>query len=403
MDWEYSEPLNGALLAASKNTNDLTGIGGLGSTFGKTSLYSNYYSDYDPLISRYKARAAYFNRPTDPLLFDDFDDLTLEVEANSILSSRYRPSNQTRYIPSYYDLNKTSFNNNNNNNANNGLINNANNILDNDDFDDNINNTKASIPQQPPGLRNKNNNNNINFKNNNSKLNPKLASQLQPRLNNNNNNNNTNTNANIQSNLNNSSPIIYQQKFQPIPFNQPASNHSNILVNASNPNLQIQAHNSQQQRFLQYQQRIMQQQQQQQQQQPQLQSNEGLSELEILKIKQQQDRQQLLAAIANNQVGPKSNNSINNDAQNNLNYNANLFRQYNKQYSETSIPSTNADPLNSNSPTPPMLTNRSYRNPFEKTTKVQQQQNNNQQKNQLKPSQRNNQQNSEDQNEQGMF
>ena len=395
MDWEYSEPLNGALLAASKNTNDLSGIGSLGGTFGKTSLYSNYYSDYDPLISRYKARASYFNRPTDPLLFDDLDDLTLEVEANSILSSRYRPSNQTRYVPSYYDINKTSFNN-----ANNGLINNQNNILDNDDYDSN---NRAQIQQQPPGTKNKNNNNNnVNFKANNTKLNPKLANQLQPRL-----NNNANNNQSIQSNINNSSPLTYQQKFQPIPFNQPASNHSNILVNASNPNLQIQAHNSQQQRFLQYQQRMLQQQQQQQQQQPQLQPNEGLSELEILKIKQQQDRQQLLAAIANNQVGPKSNNSINNDSQNNqlnnnLNYNGNLFRQYNKQYSEASIPSTNADPLNSNSPTPPMLTNRSYRIPFEKTTKTQQQ-NNNQQRNHPKPSQRNNQQNGDDQNEQGMF
>ncbi len=110
--------------------------------------------------------------------------------------------------------------------------------------------------------------------------------------------------------------------------------------------------------------------------------NEGLSELELLKIRQQQDRQQLLAAIANNAGGPvikshnsnnynnESNNNIsNNNNNNNFLNNQNFFKQYNKQYSETSIPSTNADPLNSNSPTPPMLTNRSFRNPFEKTTK----------------------------------
>ena len=37
-----------------------------------------------------------------------------------------------------------------------------------------------------------------------------------------------------------------------------------------------------------------------------------------------------------------------------------------KQYSETSIPSTNADPLQSNSPTPPMMNHRMPRVNFDK-------------------------------------
>jgi hypothetical protein len=238
MDWEYSEPLNGALIAASKNTTrDLTGLGTLGPYNKTSSLYSNYYSDYDPLISRYKARASYFNRPTDPILFDDLDDLTLEVEANSMLSSRYRPSNQTsnpsRYIPSYYDLNKASFN--------------ANPLLENDDNDLILNNktnqntiNNSNIPRNPNP--NNNNNNNSNNNNNNNgikksqpKISNKLAQQLQPRTN--------QLNSNIQASL--SSPNVYQQKFQPIPFNNNANQNivnnqpsSSIPVNTSNPNLQ---------------------------------------------------------------------------------------------------------------------------------------------------------------------
>ena len=73
--------------------------------------------------------------------------------------------------------------------------------------------------------------------------------------------------------------------------------------------------------------------------------NESLSELEIMKLKQQQDKQQLLQAIAANA----------NKEKNAMQYQP-LYQDHhlNKQYSETSIPSTNADPLNSNSPTPPL-------------------------------------------------
>ena len=69
---------------------------------------------------------------------------------------------------------------------------------------------------------------------------------------------------------------------------------------------------------------------------------ESLSELEIMKLKQQQDKQQLLQAIANKEKHA-------------MQYQP-FFQDHalNKQYSETSIPSTNADPLNSNSPTPPL-------------------------------------------------
>ena len=71
---------------------------------------------------------------------------------------------------------------------------------------------------------------------------------------------------------------------------------------------------------------------------------ESLGELENLKFKQKQDRLQLLEAMQaqNKQFQP-------------------LYQEHHiikKQYSETSIPSTNADPLYSNSPTPPMMNHK---------------------------------------------
>jgi hypothetical protein len=96
-------------------------------------------------------------------------------------------------------------------------------------------------------------------------------------------------------------------------------------------------HNNQKLRFLQYQQRLLQQQ--------EMNKNESLSELEIMKLKQQQDKQQLMQVIATNANKEKIA----------MHYQP-FFQDHhlNKQYSETSIPSTNADPLNSNSPTPPL-------------------------------------------------
>ena len=68
----------------------------------------------------------------------------------------------------------------------------------------------------------------------------------------------------------------------------------------------------------------------------------------------------------NNNVPPLqyNNNNNNNNNANNANNNAAFFQQYhlkNKQMSETSIPSTSADPLNSNSPTPPITSHRQFK------------------------------------------
>ena len=67
-----------------------------------------------------------------------------------------------------------------------------------------------------------------------------------------------------------------------------------------------------------------------------------MSELENMKLKQKQDRLQLLNTINTNQ------NNYQPTYQEN-------HHHINKQYSETSIPSTNADPL---SPTPPLKSHR---------------------------------------------
>ena len=85
---------------------------------------------------------------------------------------------------------------------------------------------------------------------------------------------------------------------------------------------------------------------------------ESLSELEILKLKQKQDRQHLLEAMQQQQKYQKYQ----------PNYQEHHFIK--KQYSETSIPSTNADPLYSNSPTPPMMNHKVSKNSKnEKTSK----------------------------------
>lgn len=76
---------------------------------------------------------------------------------------------------------------------------------------------------------------------------------------------------------------------------------------------------------------------------------ESLSELELMKVKQKQDRLQLLESIQQEKDRYQQYQPI--------------YQEHHiikKQYSETSIPSTNADPLNSNSPTPPMMNHKYY-------------------------------------------
>ena len=149
------------------------------------------------------------------------------------------------------------------------------------------------------------------------------------------------------------SPNPYQGSFQPMPFEVKPngvtsyqSDHS--YQNSINSSDSTYAHNNQHQRFLQYQHRLMQQQD----------KGESLSELEILKLKQKQDRQHLLEAMQQQQKYQK--------------YQPNYQEHHiiKKQYSETSIPSTNADPLYSNSPTPPMMNHKVPKNSKnEKTSK----------------------------------
>ena len=65
MAWQYSDPLNGALLAASKNSTSDIGLG---------SAFQPFYSSYDPLFSRYQPRSTFFNRqPASINIFDEID------------------------------------------------------------------------------------------------------------------------------------------------------------------------------------------------------------------------------------------------------------------------------------------------------------------------------------------
>ena len=111
MAWQYSNPLNGALLAANGGQSDTIGL-------GSTSLYKPYFSSYDPLFtSRYQPRTNFFDRRSPPSIFDDLE-LELEVDDSILSPTRYRPSlfnNQPAYVPSYFNSLKTSLNNAGNN------------------------------------------------------------------------------------------------------------------------------------------------------------------------------------------------------------------------------------------------------------------------------------------------
>ena len=79
----------------------------------------------------------------------------------------------------------------------------------------------------------------------------------------------------------------------------------------------------------------------------------GLNDIELLKIKQQQDKHKnQLGAAAGTRTFGKENANIGN----------NLLTRQLKQNSETSIPSTNADPLGSNLQTPSVLSTSNNKN-----------------------------------------
>lgn len=288
MSWQYSDPLNGAFLAAQQNNNTNFGL-------DNGALYNQpLYSNYDPLFSRYQPRTNFFDKtPATINIFDEIDDFELEVETDNILSARYRvPQNNNNnvlrqpapYVPSYIGS-KASINN----------------LLADSQANDFSSNRSINID-----------NNNYN----------QIRKQKPDVL----------------------SPNPYTNAFKPIPFDSnnqyelrstPPSSFKSIddyppSVNSGDPH----SHNNHHQRYIQYQQRLQD-------------KGESLSELENLKLKQKQDRLQLLNTMQNNP----------NDF---VQYKQPVYQnhQIRKQYSETSIPSTNADPLNSNGPTPPMTNHK---------------------------------------------
>lgn len=105
MSWKYSDPLSGALLAAAAVTNPNHrvggGTGGSDIGLGSSSLYRQYYSGFDPIISRYETRRNQpIYRPTHAELLDDIDDLTLEMEAENLFGAASRRShNISTYVP----------------------------------------------------------------------------------------------------------------------------------------------------------------------------------------------------------------------------------------------------------------------------------------------------------------
>lgn len=109
MSWQYSDPLNGALLAAQQNNQS--------SDLGQTSLYQPLFNKFDPLYPRYQPRVNFLDKtPASINIFDDIDDFDLEVETDNILSARYRvPVNnvykQPSYVPSsFFNSNNASLN-----------------------------------------------------------------------------------------------------------------------------------------------------------------------------------------------------------------------------------------------------------------------------------------------------
>ena len=164
MAWQYSNPLNGALLAA----------GGQSDSIG----YKPYFSSYDtPLFtSRYQPRTNFYS---DRSLFDDLE-LELEVDDSILSPTRYRPpvfNNQPSYVPSYFNSLKASLNNTNSNydNVNNESNNNFYSEQNKNDETLKQKTEQAKYSQKainysdnlPLQTKRVNNNNNINNTNNN--------------------------------------------------------------------------------------------------------------------------------------------------------------------------------------------------------------------------------------------
>lgn len=366
MAWQYSSPLGSALLAANGGQSETLGL-------GSTSIYQPYFSSYDPLFTtRYQPRTNFFDRS----LFDDLE-LELEVDDTILSSTRYRPSVYTNktstYVPSYFNSLKTSLNQTNNNYDSLGIDNASNNFVHFQNDDSLKQSKQEPNRQQQPIISHQQQpvtyTDNLKKQTKATNLKPKKNNAVNPANNNANNKQGKKFTNGSYPNFGAKNPVqpvqtqpsqqpnytpSYQRLFQPLPFQQTPTIYNNINSVESSANLDGSInHNNQQLRFLQYQQRLLQQQQQ------EVNKNENLSELELLKLRQQQEKQQLLQAIAANATKERNQNQY-----------QPFFQDLNqKQYSETSIPSTNADPLNSNTSTPPPLNHRAQKINFDKPSK----------------------------------
>lgn len=161
MSWKYSDPLSGALIAAAavSNPNHHRAASDIG--LGSSSLYRQYYSGYDPLISRYETRRNQnLYRPTHVDLLDDIEDLTLEMEAENLFGATSRRTNiSSTYVPTATTTSLFT--------SNNSLVDHADKATATSFIEDDetrnkrrqqaeINHKASQIPKQPPPAKTNN-------------------------------------------------------------------------------------------------------------------------------------------------------------------------------------------------------------------------------------------------------
>jgi hypothetical protein len=364
--WQYSNPLSSALLTNSNNHLN-----------GANSMYRSFYPNFDPLVSISEPRPRFYDRaPASINLFDDLDDLSLELSLNDNFPNRYNNQNLTKYnvsnsylnakLPStnQYLLQGDYKNELDHKNPNQNSIKeqipkrlpdkSTKKVLAN--FDSNKNNKKSNKNQREQ--RQKHNQENLQSQSQ-EKIKPNQQ-QLQQKQ----------QQSHIQHNPYLASQYMatnaYQPMIQPIPF-QPVIFTAPVPPGFKQIPTKVQAHNNQQQRLIQYQNRIV---------------DRPNNFLEIEELKRRQyEREQLIAALNSNRYDYSVNLNKNIVSDKNSNWNVKNDSKFqssdtrfqsnfkNKQESETSIPSTSADPLNSNSPTPPM-TRRRQKNLTDKHSKI---------------------------------
>ena len=315
-----------------------------------SSFYRPAYKTFDSILPRFKPRSNLFDPAIGLFDLDEIDDL----ETDNLLSNRFKPSlfSNPPYFPSYYQKRP--------------LIDTYESLENQNSF---LNNLKENqIPTQFPKTDYFPKPFSSQFLNDSISKNKKSA--LEDRI----------FNQPLDSLKYTKQGINYgSQSYEP--FNTSRSSNYNVNNNfqrtiAPKPFLStppkinnIEPHNNFQQRFLQYQHRIQQQDQQQQPTPPQFQQKQQSppqfqQKQQQLRHQYSQDQQQNNQNYENlkykqlSERHPPKNGNFQNNFNNNSRQPA-LFptepQLQSKQFSETSIPSTNADPLNSNSPTPPIL------------------------------------------------